>query len=80
MFNLNAKKIFLLSLVASSFLFVGCDVTQEQPGEAPDVDVQVDEGELPEYDVETPDVEVGTEEEEVTVPDVDVELPQDEEN
>jgi len=75
LFRLNSKlKQFLLLPFAASLLFVtGCAVSQEEPGEAPSVDVE--EGELPEYDVEGPEVDVGTEEEEVTVPDVDVELP-----
>jgi uncharacterized lipoprotein len=48
---------------------------QTQEGELPDVDVEVAEGgQLPEYDVETPDVDVGTREEQIEVPtDVDVE-------
>lgn len=49
----------------------GCQVTQEEAGEAPEVDV--DPGELPEYDVEGPDVDIEAEEEEVPVPDVDIE-------
>jgi hypothetical protein len=69
--NLKLQSLFVLLL---SVLVVGsgCRVTQEEAGEAPDVDVQVDPGELPEYDVEGPEVEVGTEEAEVTVPEVEV--------
>lgn len=68
---------------------------QTQEGEPPDVDVDVSEGgELPEFDVEGPDVDVGTREEQVdvptdvdveteertiTVPDVDVDAPEDDE-
>lgn len=67
---------------------------QTQEGELPDVDVDVAEGQLPEFDVEGPDVDVGTREEQVevptgidveteernvTVPDVDVDLPNDDE-
>lgn len=47
-----------------------CDVDQTKEGEMPDVDVQG--GQLPEYDVDTPDVDVKTEEKTVPVPDVDV--------
>ena len=50
----------------------GCDVEKEQEGEMPDVDVETEGGQLPEYDVKTPDVDVGTETKEVPVPDVDV--------
>ena len=54
----------------------GCQIEREQAGEMPDVDVDVDPGQLPEYDVEGPDVEVGTEEKTITVPDVDVDTEQ----
>jgi hypothetical protein len=36
-------------------------VEKEQAGEEPDVDVNVDPGNLPEYEVEGPEVDVGTE-------------------
>ncbi len=49
-----------------------CDVDQTQEGEAPDVDVKG--GQLPEYDVQGPDVDVKKEERQVTVPDVDVDV------
>ncbi|MEH6744758.1 MULTISPECIES: hypothetical protein [Alphaproteobacteria] len=67
------------------------DVDQTEPGKLPDVDVAIDAeaGKIPEYDVDTGEVEVGTEtetvlvpevvmvEEEVDVPTVDVEEPED---
>ncbi len=67
------------------------DVDQTEPGKMPDVDVAIDAeaGKIPEYDVDTGEVEVGTEtetvlvpevvmvEEEVEVPTVDVEEPED---
>ncbi|MBE9076074.1 hypothetical protein IQ241_01990 [Romeria aff. gracilis LEGE 07310] len=85
--------MLILSLALLTLGSAGCRVTQEEAGEAPDVDVEVDPGEVPEYDVEGPDVdvesetrevtvpevEVETEEKEVTVPDVDVTLPGEEE-
>lgn len=54
----------------------GCRVEQERSGEMPDVDVDVDPGQLPEYEVEGPEVEIGTEEQTITVPDVDVDTEQ----
>lgn len=51
----------------------GCTAEQTEPAEAPDVDVQVDAGEWPEYDVQWADVNVGTREETVTVPVVRIE-------
>lgn len=65
----------LLTLFIAPLFAVGmtaCDVDQTEEGEAPDVEVQ--EGELPAYDVEGPDVEVT--EDTVTVPDVDVNSPE----
>lgn len=53
------------------------EVRQTQEGRMPDVDVEG--GKMPEYDVETPDVDVGTETKEITVPDIDVDMPDDDE-
>lgn len=66
----------LLTLFIAPLFAVGmtaCDVDQTEEGEMPDVEVQ--EGELPAYDVEGPEVEVT--EDTVTVPDVDVDVPED---
>ncbi|MBT8417827.1 MAG: hypothetical protein KJO42_10335, partial [Silicimonas sp.] len=49
------------------------DVDQTQDASLPDVDISVEGGEMPEYDVETGDVDVGTEEVTIQVPTVDVE-------
>ena len=51
------------------------EVKKTQEGELPDVDV--DAGKMPKYDVKGPDIEVGTETKEVTVPTVDIDLPED---
>lgn len=51
-----------------------CDVEQTEEGKLPDVDVSVEGGNMPEYDVETADVSVGMKEKEVEVPDVDVDV------
>lgn len=45
-----------------------CQVTREQTGSLPDVDVNVEPGRLPEYDIEGPDVQVGVTERTVTIP------------
>lgn len=69
----------LLTLFIAPLFAVGitaCDVDQTEEGDAPDVEVQ--EGELPAYDVEGPDVNVT--EDTVTVPDVDVNAPEDDGN
>lgn len=65
------KKIIAATLVtAATFGLAACDVDQTEEGELPDV--EVDGGNLPEFDVEAPDVDVGTEEVTVEVPTVDV--------
>ncbi|MBE9126372.1 hypothetical protein IQ257_16260 [Coleofasciculus sp. LEGE 07092] len=66
------RQVLLLPLAALLVVSAGCRVQQEEAGEAPDVDVNVDPGKLPEYDVDGPEVEVGTEEKDVTVPEVEV--------
>lgn len=73
------NRLLLPLLLASSALALsGCDVEQTEEGEMPDVDVEAEGGNLPEYDVDTPDVDVGTEERTITVPDVDVNPPEEE--
>ncbi|WP_149272953.1 hypothetical protein [Pareuzebyella sediminis] len=84
------RLIASMSLVA---LVASCNINKEESGEMPEVDIQADAGELPEYDVNWADVEVGTntrtvevpkvvvvmEEEEVEVPYITMDMP-DEEN
>lgn len=66
-----------LSLALMGILCFGlgaCTVEQTEEGDLPEYDVeQTDEGNLPEYDVDAADVEITTETREITVPDVDVE-------
>lgn len=62
-------------LLVFSFVLVGCDVDKTQEGKMPDVDVQTEPGQMPEYYVDAPDVDVGTETKEIEVPDVDVTMP-----
>lgn len=71
---MRSKK--LLSLLVAPLFAVGmaaCDVDQTQEGEMPEV--QVEEGQLPAYDVDAADIEVT--EDTVTVPDIDVNPPED---
>jgi hypothetical protein len=66
-------KFRLLSAVFAPALLFGlaaCDVDQTREGEMPDVEVEG--GQLPEYDVDAPDVRVGTDTQRVIVPDIDV--------
>ncbi|MGB3807882.1 MAG: hypothetical protein WA936_11845, partial [Erythrobacter sp.] len=64
------KKIITATLIAVSTLgLAACDVDQTEEGELP----EIEGGNMPEYDAEPVDVEVGTEEQTVEVPTIDVE-------
>tara|TARA_R110002073_G_scaffold35168_2_gene103328 strand:- start:26 stop:253 length:228 start_codon:yes stop_codon:yes gene_type:complete len=60
-----------------TFGLCACDVDKTQEGKMPSVDVETEGGQLPKYDVDGPDVSVGTKEKTITVPDIDVDLPKD---
>jgi hypothetical protein len=66
------NKRILTAVLASGLAFTAaaCSVEKTEEGEAPDVDVEA--GKLPEYDVNTPKVEVGTDTSKVITPDIDV--------
>ena len=67
-------------VVAVSVLtLAGCDADVKDPGRAPDVDVSVEGGRVPDVDVRTPDVDISTKKKEVTVPDVKVDIPEENE-
>ena len=77
-----SKKSAWKSLILLLALFVAsvsgaCRVRQTEEGEVPDVDVSVEGGKVPEYDVDAADVDVTTEKREVTVPKVTIEPPRD---
>ena len=65
-------------LTAASILgLAACDVDQTKEAELPDVEVNASGGQLPEYDVDAPTVNVGTENKTIEVPTVDVDPPKD---
>lgn len=68
-------KVFLVA--ALTIVLYGCDIKQTQEGKLPDVDVDVKEGQLPKYDIDGPDVDVRMKEKTIKVPDIDVDLPED---
>lgn len=70
------KRTILAALLSFGLFGFGCDVDQTEEGRAPDIDIQADPGEAPEYDVDTAEVELKTEEETVRVPDIDVHEPE----
>ena len=70
------KRLIAASLIAPFALgLAACDVDQTKEAELPEVEVKG--GQAPEFDVETAEVEVGTEEKTIEVPDVDVKMPDD---
>lgn len=71
---------FVLLLALLTVFATGCRVRQTEEGELPDVDVSAEGGNVPEYDVDAADVDVTSEKREVTVPDVDVNMPGEEKN
>lgn len=74
------KKLKPLTAAAGFALILplaACEVTKTEDGEMPDIDVSVDGGNLPEYDVDGPDVDFGMKEVTVKVPDIDVTTPDD---
>ncbi|OQD43215.1 hypothetical protein BUL40_05085 [Croceivirga radicis] len=87
------RKTFLSLVVATPILLGSCKVDQKKEAELPEVDVDIETaaGQLPSYDVDWADVNVGTttktmeipkvvvvmEEEEVEVPYLDVDMPED---
>ncbi|MFA0964482.1 hypothetical protein AB9P05_21930 [Roseivirga sp. BDSF3-8] len=82
-------KLYHIAIASSFLLFSACDVDKTEEGEAPELEIEAEAGELPEYDVDWANVEVDTrtktvtvpklvivqEEEEVEVPYVDVSMP-----
>lgn len=68
-------KAFILLMALLAVLATGCRVRQTEEGNLPDVDVSAEGGKMPEYDVDAADVDVKTEKREITVPDVDVNMP-----
>lgn len=63
----------LILVPAIAFGVAACDVQKTQEGKLPEVEVQG--GQVPKYDVDVGEVEVGTEKKEITVPTIDVQTP-----
>jgi len=89
--NNMMKTVILYSLSFCLLILVSCEVNQTKETKLPDVDVDVKSGQLPRFDVDWASVDVGTktktisvpklvvvtEEVEVEVPYIDVDLPND---
>ena len=66
------RKLMTFALVSTAAMgLAACDVEQTEEGDMPDVEVEG--GNLPEYDIDTPDVNVTSEEETIEVPKIEVE-------
>ncbi|NKQ12067.1 hypothetical protein [Pseudomonas sp. SST3] len=73
----NYKWLIPGAVLLASLGLAGCDVEKTEEGSLPDVEVEG--GNMPEYDVDAPEVDVGSKEKTITVPDVDVTMPEDDE-
>lgn len=73
------KKIAIMAALTAGLALSACEANVTEEGEMPtmDVDVSGDAGKLPDVEVKTADIEVGTEEKTIEVPDVDVTMPSD---
>ena len=67
-----AGVVAIVAIIAVAFWAVDIDITEEGRLPSAEVDVDVDPGKLPEADIDTVDVDVGTKKQEVLVPDVKV--------
>jgi len=73
MIMLTVKKAaFVAVALTSMFALSACDVEKTQEGEMPKVEVTSEGGQLPKYDVETPEVEMGTETRTIEVPTAEI--------
>lgn len=68
--SLNSRKALSFALILFLVPLASCRIEQERSAELPDVDVNVEPGQLPTYDIQGPDVNVGVTERTVTVPKV----------
>lgn len=66
--NNRSSKMWAAATCVAVTVMIGCAVDQTQEAQAPAVDVEVDPGRWPEYDVRWADIEVGTSERTITVP------------
>ncbi len=66
------KAAFVAVALTSMFALSACDVEKTQEGEMPEVNVTTEGGQLPAYDVETAEVEMGTETRVIEVPTAEI--------
>jgi hypothetical protein len=64
----SSRLFICLAAIGAGFLTSSCSVEKTQSAKAPDVDVDVDPGRWPKYNVKWADVDVGTTTKTITVP------------
>lgn len=64
-----SKSLIAVMMVSA---FAACTADVEDPGEAPDVDVDVQGGRAPDVDVDPVDVDVSRDTQTIVTPDIDV--------
>jgi hypothetical protein len=68
--NRKITRLLIAGALFAAPLGAACDIDQTRDGELPEVEVT--EGQMPEYDVDTPEVTFGTRTEQMEVPDIDI--------
>jgi len=71
--NVIVRALGIVAILSAS----ACDVDQTKEGKLPEVEVNASGGQLPEFDVDAPTVNVRTEKKTIEVPTVDVDGPKD---
>ncbi len=71
--NVVVRALGIVAFLSAS----ACDVDQTKEGSLPEVEVNTSGGQMPEFDVDGPTVNVGTEKKTIDVPTVDVDGPKD---
>ena len=69
----NVSKALILGAISLSF--AGCQVNKTQSGKLPKVEMKTSEGQLPAYNIQGPDVQVGSKTKSFNVPTVHVTTP-----
>ena len=71
--NVVIRALGIVAFLSAS----ACDVDQTKEGKLPEVEVNASGAQMPEFDVDGPTVNVGTEKKTIDVPTVDVDGPKD---
>jgi hypothetical protein len=81
MSKMTGKTMLMSAIAMTSMLALSaCKVDQTEEGALPDVEVTAEGGNLPKYEVETAEVDMGTRTVEMEVPTATIEMPDDPDN